>query len=77
MEFSPFGLSVQSSREVTTGTIFKLGIRVGTDYFRAAGIVRAIIPSGFAVEFLSMTAMDRQTMRRLYLRLQMATRPVA
>jgi len=77
LEFSPFGLSVQTSREVTTGTIFKLGIQVGPDYFRAAAIVRAIIPGGFAVEFLSMTPLDRQTLRRLYLRLQMASRPGA
>jgi len=51
-----------------------MGIQVGTDYFRAAAIVRAQIPGGFAVEFLSMTAMDRELMRRLYLRLQIAAR---
>ena len=73
-EFSPFGLSVETSREVATGTIFRMGIQVGTDYFRAAAIVRAQIPGGFAVEFLSMTAMDRELMRRLYLRLQIAAR---
>jgi len=54
------------------GTIFRLGVRVGTDYFRAAGVVRRILPNGFAVEFLTMTALDRPVMRRLYLRLQMA-----
>jgi hypothetical protein len=75
LEISPFGLSVKSSREVEMGAIFKLVIAVGADYFRAASIVRAKIPGGFAMEFLSMTAIDRQVMRRLYLRLQMAARP--
>jgi len=74
LDFSPFGLSVTTSREVATGTIFRLGIQLGADYFRAAAIVRARIPGGFAVEFLSMTAMDRELMRRLYLRLQIAAR---
>lgn len=74
LDFSPFGLSVKTSREVTTGTIFRLAIQLGADYFRAAAIVRAQIPGGFAVEFLSMTAMDRELMRRLYLRLQIAAR---
>ncbi len=74
LDFSPFGLSVKTSREVTTGTIFRLGIQVGDDYFRAAAVVRAKIPDGLAVEFLSMTAPDREMMRRLYLRLQMAAR---
>jgi len=74
LDFSPFGLSVKTLREVATGTIFRLGIRVGSDYFRAAAIVRAKIPEGFAVEFLSMTAVDREMMRRLYLRLKIAAR---
>ena len=74
LDFSPFGLSVKASREVTTGTIFRLGIQVGSDCFRAAAIVRAIIPGGFGVEFLSMTPLDREMMRRFYLRLQMAAR---
>jgi len=74
LDFSPFGLSVETSHQVATGTIFRMGIQVGTDYFRAAAIVRAQIPGGFAVEFLSMTAMDRELMRRLYLRLQIAAR---
>jgi hypothetical protein len=74
LELSPFGLSVQTSREVTIGTIFRVGIKVGADYFRAAAIVRARFPGGFALEFLSMTAIDREMMRRLYLRLQMAAR---
>jgi len=56
------------------GAIFKLVIAVGADYFRAASIVRAKIPGGFAMEFLSMTAVDRQVMRRLYLRMQIAAR---
>ncbi len=51
-----------------------MGIQVGADYFRAAAVVRAKFPDGFAVEFLSMTAIDREMMRRLYLRLQMAAR---
>jgi hypothetical protein len=72
--FSPFGLSVQTSRAVNKGTIYRLGIRVGADYFRAAAAVRARIPGGFAVEFLSMTPPDRETLRRLYLRLQLAAR---
>jgi hypothetical protein len=76
LDFSPFGLSVRTSREVATGAIFRLGIRVGGDYFRAAAIVRARIPDGFAVEFLSMTTIDREVMRRLYLRLKMAADPV-
>jgi hypothetical protein len=74
LEFSPFGLSVKTSRQVSTGTIFRLGVQVGAEYFRAAAIVRANIPGGFAVEFLSMTPVDREMMRRLYLRLQMAAR---
>jgi len=74
LDFSPFGLSVKTSREVTVGTIFRLAIKVGADRFRAAAIVRAKIPDGLAVEFLSMTPVDRETMRRLYLRLQMAAR---
>ena len=75
LDFSPFGLSVKSSREVAAGAIFRLGIRVGADYFRAAAIVRARIPGGFGVEFLSMTTIDREVMRRLYLRLKMAAGP--
>jgi hypothetical protein len=75
LEISPFGLSVKSSHEVEMGAIFKLVIEVGADYFRAASVVRAKIPGGFAMEFLSMTPIDRQVMRRLYLRLQMAARP--
>lgn len=74
LDFSPFGLSVNSSREVAMGSVFRLGIQVGADYFRAAAIVRAIIPGGFAAEFVSMTAIDREMMRRLYLRLQIAAR---
>ena len=74
IEFSPFGLSVKTSREVAIGTIFRLGIKVGADYFRAAAIVRAKIPGGFGVEFLSMTVVDQEMMRRLYLRLQMTAR---
>lgn len=70
-DFSPFGLFVNTSREVKTGTIFRTGIRVGADYFRASAIVRRQSPSGFAVEFLSMTPMDRETIRRLYMRMQM------
>ncbi len=76
LDFSPFGLSVVCLREVSTGTIFRLGIRAGSDYFRAAAIVRTTIPGGFGVEFLSMTAVDREMMRRLYLRLQIASRVV-
>jgi len=75
LDFSPFGLSVKTSREVKTGAIFRLGIRVGADYFRAAAIVRATIPDGFAVEFLSMTTIDREVMRRLYPRPKMAAAP--
>ncbi len=75
LEISPYGLSVKSSREVDIGTIFKLVIAVGSEYFRAAAIVRTNIPGGFAMEFLSMTAFDRQVMRRLYLKLQIAARP--
>jgi hypothetical protein len=74
LEFSPFGLSVKTSRLVPIGTIFRLGVKVGADYFRAAAIVRVILDCGFAVEFLSMTAIDREMMRRLYLRLQMTAR---
>ena len=73
LEFSPFGLSVRTSQEVEIGAIFRMGIKVGGDYFRAAAVVRAKFAEGFAVEFLSMTALDRQMMRRLYLRLQMVT----
>jgi len=74
LDFSPFGLSVKSPREFPIGTIFRLGIQVGADYFRAAAIVRAKAPEGFAVEFLAMTPVDREMMRRLYLKLQMAQR---
>ena len=74
LDFSPFGLSVTTSQEVTLGMVFRLGIKVDADFFRAAAIVRARFPGGFAVEFLSMTPMDRELMRRLYLRLQMTDR---
>ena len=74
LDFSPFGLSVTTSQDVTPGMIFRLGIKVDADFFRAAGIVRAKIPGGFAVEFLSMTPMDRELMHRLYLRLKMSAR---
>jgi len=74
VDFSRFGLSVKTSREVPIGSIFRLAIQVGADYFRAAAAVRAKIPGGFAAEFLSMTAIDREMMRRLYLRLQIASR---
>jgi len=73
-EISPFGLSVKSAREVKTGTIFKLRVRAGNEVFRAAAIVRALIPGGFGVEFLSMNPPDRELMRRQYARLQMAAR---
>jgi len=75
LDFSPFGLSVKTSQEVKVGTVFRLGVKIGSDYFRAAGVVRAKIPEGFAVEFLAMTSTDRALMRRLYLRLEMAARP--
>jgi hypothetical protein len=71
IDLSPFGLSVKTSREVKTGTIFKVGVRSGNDCFRAAAIVRALIPGGFAVEFLSMNPIDRDLMRRHYARMQM------
>ena len=74
IDLSPFGLSVKSSREVKTGTIFKLGVKSGNDCFRAAAVVRALIPGGFAVEFLSMNPIDREMMRRHYARMQMAAR---
>ena len=74
-EISPFGLSVKCSKRVEVGAILRLAIAVGGDYFRAAAIVRASTSDGFAMEFLSMTTIDRQTMRRLYLRLEMASRP--
>jgi hypothetical protein len=70
IDFSPFGLAVKSSREVKMGAIFRTGMRIGADYFRAAAIVRRKTASMFAVEFLSMTPIDRESMRRLYLRLQ-------
>jgi hypothetical protein len=71
-DFSPFGLSVKTSREVTVGTMFRLGIQLGTDYVRGAAVVRAKTPGGFAVEILSMTPADRQKLWRLYMRMQMA-----
>jgi len=74
VDISPFGLSVKSPREVKAGTVFRTGIRVGMEYFRAAAVVRRQTPGLFAVEFLSMTPMDREMMRRLYLRLQMTAR---
>jgi hypothetical protein len=74
LEISPYGLSVKSSQKVEIGTVLRLAIAVGGDFIRAAAIVRTIRPDGFAMEFLSMTTMDRQTMRRLYLKLEIATR---
>jgi hypothetical protein len=74
LDFSPFGLSVKTACEVKNGTIFRLGVRVGADYFRAAAVTRRQFPGGFAVEFLSMRATDREMIRRLYLRLQIAAR---
>jgi hypothetical protein len=73
-EISPFGLSVKTAQKVENGTILRLAIAVGGDYFRAAAIVRSALPGGLAMEFLSMTTVDRQTMRRLYLKLEMAAR---
>lgn len=74
LDFSPFGLSVKTTHEVKTGTIYKLGVSSGQDCFRAAAIVRALIPGGFAVEFLSFTPTDRELMRRHYARMQKAIR---
>ena len=74
IDFSPFGLSVKASHEVKTGTVFRLIVRMGADYFRAAAVSRTQIPDRFAVEFLSMTPTDREIMRRTYQRLQMASR---
>ena len=74
VDFSPLGLAVKTPRVVKNGAVFRLAIQVGSDYFRAAAITRRKYPTGFAVEFLSMGAIDRQTMGRLYLRLQMAAR---
>jgi hypothetical protein len=74
LDLSPFGLSVKTSREVKVGTVFRLGMQVGPDFFRAAAITRVKFPGGFAVEFLSMSPIDRDIMNRLYLRLQMAAR---
>ena len=71
IDLSPFGLSVKTSREVKPGAIFKVGVRSGSDYFRAAAIVRALIPGGFAVEFLSMNPTDRDLMRRHYARMRL------
>jgi len=73
-DFSPFGLSVTTERECKVGTVLRLGIKIEADYFRAAAVVRRQFPGGFAVEFLSMTAMDRELVRRLYQRLHMAAR---
>jgi len=72
-DFSPFGLSVKTPHDVKPGTIYRLGIQVDTDYFRAAAVVRAKFPDGFAVEFLSMSPTDREVLRRLYLRVQRAS----
>jgi hypothetical protein len=74
LDLSPFGLSVKTSRKVKTGAIFKVGVRSGNDCFRAAAIVRALIPGGFAVEFLSMNPIDRELMRRHYARMLMIGR---
>ena len=74
LDFSPFGLAVKTTRQVKTGTIFRLGVQVGADSFRAAAVTRRQFPGGFAVDFLSMGAIDREMMRRLYLRLQIAAR---
>ncbi len=73
-DFSPFGLSVKTTRKVKIGTVFRLGIKLGTEYFRAAAVVRSQFPDGFAVEFLSMSLVDRELLRRSYQRLQMAAR---
>jgi hypothetical protein len=73
-DFSLFGLSVTTERECKVGTILHLGIKMEADYFRAAAVVRQPFPGGFAVEFLSITAMDRELMGRLFQRLHMAAR---
>ena len=73
-DFSPFGLSVRTTRKVKIGTVFRLGIKIGTEYFRAAAVVRSQFPDGFAVEFLSMNNADRELLHRSYQRLQMAAR---
>ncbi len=74
IEFSPFGLSAKSARTVKTGTIYRLGLKIDADYFRAAAIVRSQFDGGFAVEFLSMTNQDRQLIQRLYQRVQFTSR---
>lgn len=74
VDFSPYGLSVKTPRKVKIGTVFRLGIQLGNEYFRAAAVVRSQFPEGFAVEFLSMSLADRELLRRSYQRLQMAAR---
>ena len=74
VNFSPFGLSVKTTRAVKVGTVFRLGFKTGSDYFRAAVVVRSQFPAGFAVEFVSMSGMDRELLRRSYQRFQMAAR---
>jgi hypothetical protein len=74
VDFSPFGFSVKTTRKVKVGSVFRLGIQIGADYFRAAAVVRSQLPEGFAVEFLSMSLVDRELLRRSYQRLQMAAR---
>jgi hypothetical protein len=72
VNFSPFGLSVKTTHEVKVGTVLRLGIKLGAEYFRAAVVVRSQLPDGFGVEFLSMGSADRELLRRSYQRLQMA-----
>ena len=65
-DFSPFGLAVKTSHDVAPGAVYRLGIKVDTEYFRAAAIVRAKSCDGFGAEFLSMSPGDRELLRRMY-----------
>jgi hypothetical protein len=73
-DFSPFGLGVKTPHRVTPGAVYRLGIKVDTGYFRAAAIVRTKSSDGFGAEFLSMSPVDRELLRRLYMSVRRALR---
>ena len=73
-DFSPFGLAVETPHTVTPGAVYRLGIKVDAEYFRAAAIVRTKSQGGFGAEFLSMSPVDRELLRRLYMSVRRTVR---
>ncbi len=68
------GLLVRSSEKLEPGTMGRLGIDVGSETFRAIGIVRSLVPGdGIGFQFVQMSQHSRELLHRLMLRLDMDT----